>query len=337
MELREMGPMVAKKLLKVFHVGITTAPFIDKNGNNTKLVRPWSFTEWQTRVLDNKEDLPAGWTTEFKRSVQNSDHLLNYIKGVIDFVRRNPAILNKDNIIIDNMEDDVDDEELEILRKSGFNIGTYTHPYSDSVEEQSFIAGMMAQNVTAFAPVPTVFPQHASNAFVGVDGVMSYNGLNSMGGGSIPMEELFNTPHANQLSTVLIKLLRDLKKTGLTFDADLNGEITTFVQELGENERKLKEMIKVLTTLRNLQSFVRCYDNGRHSGMVSGKILSLEEISSNRDLLQWLNYNVGDYENCIYKGMEYINAGSQQVLQAYNDLIQSSAVSNGKDRMSGKM
>jgi hypothetical protein len=91
-------------------------------------------------------------------------------------------------------------------------------------------------------------------------------------------------------------------------------------------------MIKVLTTLRNLQSFVRCYDNGRHSNLTSGKVLELDEIISNKDLLAWLNSNIGDYENCVYKGMEYINSGSQQVLKAYNDLIQASSIGNGQKR-----
>jgi len=97
-----------------------------------------------------------------------------------------------------------------------------------------------------------------------------------------------------------------------------------------KNTARIKEMIQVKTNLLNLLNFVKCYDNGRYSSYTSGKILDLEEIVSQKDLMAWLNSNIGDYENCIYKGMEYINAGSQQVLKTFVDLIQASSFKDNK-------
>jgi hypothetical protein len=330
-ELQKMDPMVAEKLLKVFHVGIKKSPIIDKNGNSTEIIRPMSFTEWSSRVLNGKDD-PKGWTPEFKRALQNSEALLNYIKGIIEFVRSNPAILNHETMMTGNMDEEVEDNQLKMLGASGYNIGTYEYPYSDSVDELKYNAGFLVQSATAFAPVPTAFGlPFANNGFVG-DGGMSMYGLGSMGGGAIPEGELFSAHNMIDLGSILIKLIVDLKRSGLSFKPEQEKEIEKFIVELGENEKKLKKMIQVLTTLRNLQNFVRCYDNGRYSGLTSGKVLALEEIVSHKDLLAWLNSNIGDYENCIYKGMEYINSGSQQVLKAYNDLIQASSVSDNKRR-----
>jgi hypothetical protein len=188
----------------------------------------------------------------------------------------------------------------------------------------------LVQSASAFAPVPTSFGlPFMSNGFIG-DGAMTTYGLNSMGGGAMPEGELLGTSHIMNLAEMLGKLIIDLKRSGLSFRPEQEMEIDKFVKELGKNEQRLKEMIKVLTTLRNLQSFVRCYDNGRYSNLTSGKVLALDEIISHKDLLVWLNSNIGDYENCVYKGMEYINSGSQQVLKAYNDLIQASSVSDGQ-------
>jgi hypothetical protein len=323
-ELKKMDPEVAKKLLQVFHVQLKTAPYIDKNGNSTKIIRPSSYTEWTNNVLDS-EHLPKGWTVEFRKSLKNSDSLLNYVRGVIEFVRTNPAILNHENMITGNIDDEVEDEQLRILRNSNYNIGTYVYPYENSVDELKYNAGFMLQSATAFAPVPTTFSLPYAGAFVG-DGTMSYYGLGSMGGGAIPESELLSSTHMSDLGDMLIRIIADLSKSGLSFKPDQQKKIKTFIDDLKVSEKKLKEMIQVLTNLRNLQKFVRCYDNGRYSGYTSGKVLALEEITSHKDLLAWLNSNIGDYENCIYKGMEYINAGSQQVLQAYNDLIQAASV-----------
>lgn len=323
-ELRKMDPDVAKTLLEVFHVGIVKSTITDKNGNVAQIVRPRSYTEWTNRVL-NAEEIPKGWTAGFKKNLRESSALLNYIKGVIEFVRSNPAILNHENINTGNMDEEVDDDQLKILRNSNYNIGTYMYPYVDTIDELKYNSGFLIQSATAFAPVPTTFSMpFVNNAFVG-DGVMSSYGLNSMGGGAIPEGELMSTSHIMNLKDMMQKLIIDLRKKGLSFNREQEQEINNFINELGRNEQRLKEMIQVLTNLRNLQNFVRCYDSGRHSGLTSGKVLALDEIVSHRDLLEWLNSNIGDYENCIYKGMEYINAGSQQVLNTYNDLIQASS------------
>lgn len=330
-EIEKLDPHEVKKLLKVFHVGIAKSPFIDKNGNNTKIIRPCSYTEWTNRVL-NANELPKGWSEGFKRRLMESTPLLNYVKGIIDFARSNPAILNPDYITNGSAnldDDDDDDEQLQMLRKSGYNIGTYYYPYPDSREELGFNVGFMVQSAKAFAPVTTTFNLPFSNAIVG-DGIMTHHGMDIMGGGAIPEGEVMGTSYVANLAYMLSKIIVDLKRKGLSFAPEQEQEINKFIKDMGKNEQRIKELIQVLSKLKNLQSFAKCYDNGRQSGSTSGKVLSLDEIVSHSDLLSWLNSNIGDYEKCIYQSMEYINEGSQQVLEAYKDLIRESSHESSK-------
>lgn len=320
----KMDPHVAKKLLRAFNIGVTTATIIDRNRNNMEIIQPISFNQWVDTVLNSNQDPPKGWSHKFRENLRKNQHLLNYIRGIIEFIRANPAILNVDKFVSREVEKD---QQITILNNNpAYSIGDYTWPndqFSDDNAALKYNVGLLANTSgSIFMPTPNTLGYGGIPAVVGT-GIMSAVGLSTMNGGAITSEESANSKYNQDLGAYLKGLLENIKKSGLSFDMEDEMEIKQFCDQLVSTERRIREMVKVLETLQNLQNFVKCYDNGRHSGLTSGKILSLEEIVSNRDLLAWINHNIGDYQNCVYRGMEYINEGSNQVLKSYNDLIQS--------------
>lgn len=336
-ELRDkMDPFVAKKLLQVFHVGITKTNMIDRNRNNLEIIQPITFNQWMEHCVNNQNYLPKKWTQEFRDDLRKNTHLLNYVKGVIDFVRANPAILNPDRFTTEGV---TEDETIRMLnntdREKPYSIGEYRWPYEvEGSDALKYTVGLLANTSNSiFTPVPNTLRSGIAGVLVG-DGIMvGGSGLNTMAGGAAISNDSLNERRTiNELGIYLNSLLNDLHKSGLSFTPEDERKITDYCKKLVDTEKKIKQMVKALETLHNLQNFVRCYDNGKYAGYTSGKVISLEDIVSNKDLLLWLNSNIGDYENCIYRGMEYINAGSNQVLKAYNDLIQS-ASQNSKSKI----
>ncbi len=331
-DLRDkMNPGAAEKLLRVFHVRFDTASVIDRNRNRMEITQPVTFNQWVDEVLNSPHDPPKGWSTKFRENLRNNQHLLNYVRGIIEFVRANPAILNKDKFVSRDIQQD---EQIVILnatqREAPYTIGNYTWPnerFTDEREVLKYNVGILANTSNSvFMPAPSDLTFRRGIPAVVGTGLMSPFGLNTMSGGALPFEESECLKHNKNLGAYLKELLESLKnKHGIRFMGEDEAEIKNFCDQLVSTEKKIWDMVKILENLQNLQNFVGCYDNGRYAGVTSGKVLSLEEIVSSRDLIAWLNHNIGDYQNCIYRGMEYINAGSNQVLKAYHDLIQASS------------
>ncbi len=327
-ELRDnMDPFMAVKLLRdIFHVRFETIKMYNEN-----IERPVLFNTWVDEVLNSPHVPPAGWTNEFRNNLGKNQHLLNYIDGLISFIRENPAVLNKNKIVNKIYEQD---PQIVILnnttKENPYVLGSYTYPneqFSDEKEVWKYRIGTLANTAgSVFMPAPSdLMFRRGIPAVVGT-GLMSPFGLNTMSGGELPYGEAECKKHNKNLGVYLKDLMENLKhKGGMRFMPEEELEIRKFCDQLVSTEKTILEMVKILENLQNLQNFVGCYDNGRHAATTSGKVLSLEDIVSNKDLLAWLNHNIGDYQNCIYRGMEYINAGSNQVLKSYQDLIQSSS------------
>jgi hypothetical protein len=330
-ELSNMDPLMARKLLQVFHIGVTKSASLDKNRNSIELITPMGYNVWIEKVLDSPH-LPKGWTDEFKNKIRASEHLQRYIKGIIEFVRKNPAILNSNVIDYPVKEEDNQMKMLNATQsEKPYRIDDYSWPYEISDEEGlRYTIGLLSNTSSSiFAPVASTLALPYAGTIVG-DGIMVGGGLSTMAGGAAPSEDSLKESSLDSSTRLLGNILTDLQNSGLSFGDEQYKEIKKFIEEITRSEKRLKSMIKVLATLRNLQNFVKCYDNGKYTSHFTGKVLSLEEINNNRDLIAWLSYNIGDYETCLYKGVEFINAGTNQVLKAYHDLIQASSLNSKK-------
>ena len=95
-ELKNLAPTNAKKLLNIFHVKMSIQQtHIDKKGHPVPLKQPMSFSQWEDDFLNNDSHITnSNCNHQFKELLKKSKHLQNYVKGIIEFVRSNPAILN---------------------------------------------------------------------------------------------------------------------------------------------------------------------------------------------------------------------------------------------------
>jgi hypothetical protein len=323
--LSKLDPHIARDLLKVFHVNLVEPSVADPR-YGTPIIKPMSYNDWFDLVV-NGQYLPKGWTNDFKKVLLKNEALTNYVKGVIEFVKANPAILNEGANIPSKDLDELEDEQIIQLRNTrAGSIGHYTHPVDNTLAEFQFNSGFLLQTANAVAFKPQLMDMNSpfTNGFIG-DGSMEMNTLNSMGGGAMPTEEGVAGPSFAKAGSNLMSIVDDLRRSGLTFRQDTVKGIEEIITNLVMTEKKVNQLFKVLKMMKNLQSFVNCHDNGKYAGVTSGKVLNIEEIVSNKDLLAYLNYNIGDYEKCIYTSMKYLNSGSQQILQSYFDIIQSAS------------
>jgi hypothetical protein len=330
----KMDPNIAVEILNAFRVRGTTTTATDRNRNRMEIIQPVSYTNWVESVLNDPNETVSGWDRDLKDRLKKNSKLMNYIRGVIDFVRANPTILNQEKY---KHAAPARDEQTEMLnsdyKEPAYKMARYVTPYITDGDNLPYRVSLLANtaNSQAFAPVPNTLSYPFVGAIYGGDGVMQVGqGLNTMGGGAYHVAHASGEKSVVDMGGYLQQMLEDLQRNGLAFSDSDRTQIQSFCEKIKKTEKQLRKMVQVLELLHNLQKFMACYNGGRHANLTHGKTLNFREIYNSHDALAWINANVGDYENCIYRGMEYINAGTNQVLQQYNNLIQDAAVDGDK-------
>jgi hypothetical protein len=329
-EMSKMDPIIAGKLLQIFHV-LEQKPRLDyKYG--VKIVKPMSHKNWMINIVENNDHMPKGWTQDFKDTLKNNGQLLQYVKGLISFANKNPAILNQNMNLSQNNNDSDSDAGVESkILEDKHGIVLYVNPVEDTFERTAFDTAFIAQTIAsdAFRPLP-LLQSPFGNAVMG-NGVFMRGGiLNCMGGGSMMGGAERRADSAGEL---LIRYAKELMQTGVNFEPGTMDNLRNLAKQLRELESKCSEMNQVLVLLKRALSHAKCYDDNLDNKL-SNRTLDLDEIMNNKDLVQFLGNSVSDYEVCLDKSFVKLNQGVETYVRYINELI--SSVSVGKKQIARK-
>jgi len=279
------------------------------NMQGMQILEPITFEEWERNVLPK-------FGSELRSTIQGNPQLLSYLKGVIAFVAVNPAILNKNLSMPAN---EITDPQMSKLKMRYYRV-----PLAN-MASKLYDATMLVEDAESYLmPVSNVITPFANGIMSG--NMESGSVISTMGGGSYGPNNSFK-----MMSKQLLELFMDLRKNGLTISEDDMSAIKKQLNKLDNTETKIRELIKVLRTLVNLQNFVRCFDSKQGEYGVDGGELSLERAMNNRQLLKYLSENSGDYERSIYRNMETMSAGTNEILRSYKQLLGSITTNGNKN------
>ena len=316
-ELSTMAPSNAEKILKVFNVEIKSSSMLlsTKDGaKNIKIVRPVTYSQWESDVLNSKGELPSGWTQDFIKVLQNNTPLLQYIKGVIAFVTTNPSILNPH--ITDNSISNGRVEDPQLLK---LNLKHYQAPFADTFEELEYNVNSLVNDNNSFRyNIPSLVNPVASNLIYG-DGLMGGGIINTMSGGSYTVDNKLDA--FGDFGNKFRSLFQDLQNAGINIHQNDMVVLNNSIQEVAKIEKKINEMMKVLKMLNNLQRFVKSCSSNNDIDITSGKTMKLDDIMTNKELLKYINKQVGDYESLIHDSMGHINNNTRDILVSFKDLV----------------
>ena len=311
-ELSKVLPPVAVRLLDVFQV-----PRVNMNhplyGN---IKRPVTYDHWEREVLyASPEKLPKSWSKnhKFVEVLKKNDKLLNYIKGIIAYVTANPAILNE------HVTQDINIGSVENEDDIALGLHYYVTPNSTSqIDDLRWNTNVIVNDqmslINRNRPIHS-FISPISNALYG-DMSMSNETFN-MSGGGLPSSR----KHLDDMENTLGSLMAELKADGLEIHQRDVAKIGQTISEMKTVEKKVYELIKTLQVLHNLQKFVKCFTPNHLYDNRGDRVLRLENVVNNRDLLRYINEQIGDYENCINSSINFINGNTRDLLLGYKDLI----------------
>ncbi len=322
-EMQKMDPIVAGKLLQIFHVLESKPKFNIKY--NTRLIKPMSFKNWMINVVEDNDHTPKGWTQDFKDTLKGNEQLLGYVKGLISFANKNPVILNQDIKLTGvNDESDSQDNESKILEKHG--VLHYIQPIENTFESTAFNSAFITQTINsdAFRPMQ---PLHNPFVNVVVGGGKMFGGvLNCMGGGSM----VGGKDKSECAGEKLTRYAKELSKLGVEFENGTAEQLRNMANQLTDLESKCNEMSEVLVLLGKALSHAKCYDDNL-GARLSNRKLDLYEIMNNKDLIKFLGDSVKDYEVCLDKSFVKLNQGVETYVKYVNELV--SAVTVGKKQV----
>ena len=226
----KIRPSVALKILETFRIG---------NVYEKGLKVPMCFENWKNNVLSKMNNI--------KDVILENENLMTYLKGVIQFVRNNPGLLNKNyNEKTNNVKYVINEYDQAIGMKWNTNInstGKQINAYIDSIY--------------GYAPIPMDLPllqSKVTNAYVGLNPIFM-NPFNQMGGN-------LNKINSNELSsTLLLKLMNrvqsDLKEAGIELNQKDKKILEKSLNEVKNIETKTFQLYKLLKKLSELFKFFK--------------------------------------------------------------------------------
>jgi hypothetical protein len=329
-ELSQMHPGIAKQILKVFQVGKSDPPRFDAM-YDMRIIEPQPYEDWEANVLNNSGKIDS----KVSNIIKKNNSLKQYLKGVIAFVRANPAILNEDFRIHGSV---LRESSLKVTRDqndymAGLNMHWHRVPLPNTVEDMAFGSRLLLAGSQAFGPqVESLNPlaQFTHDSIFQSGGGMDSNSyLNMTGGGASP----YNQSVFDTLSQKIQNLFSDLQRGGLYIQPTDKKRIEEIIKTMTKTEHKINELIRVFRIIANMQKFVKSVGQGKNSPHAStgGKRpISIERAMSYKDLLEWLHKNAGEYEFNIYRNINFMNSSEIELLDTYNDLVNSMVVENGQ-------
>ena len=309
-ELTNMDPDIAIQILKTFKFkkNIKNLP------NGVTFTEPQSFEAWKNTVLQN----PSEISQSARQAIEGNPKLCDYLKGVIDFVNKNPAILNP-NWKESAPEKLSEDPYINLLKKK-----VWKNPRP---EEMKYVdAKMLLQGVIS----PTLLtPGRLTNPFsnIIIGNGLQFPGTRTMFGGANVYEKSIinkineNGSIGNTMEVLFNEIHTDLKKAGYVLTTTDHHKLDNSFDELKKTEGRLSELYGMLRTLTDLNSLFRA------SGCVpAGYVgnVSIDNLRNRQEVIAYLTKNINDVQNCIGDNIANQNSKCVELAKYYTALVDAS-------------
>lgn len=304
-ELQSVDPMIALQILKTF--GVAT-----KVKGNMKV--PDSYESWAENVVSRMK--PA-----VRDAILGNSGLCKYIRGVINFVRTNPAIMNEGV----NQKGTVDPEELNNVYLSQLGKRMYINPVQlgNTRSENDVISALLTSS--AYPTFGVTLPgqlvnQFATNAVIGPNVLFAPGRMIGGGPYSASVNGLTGKqPESSaQYQKLLVELTYRLENAGITISEADKLRINDGLERLKNLETRIIDLMQMLKVLHDLQMFFKasgCVGSGRV------EIGSIRSIMTNADAVDYLRNNINDLQSCVTANATHFDKGCREIVNAFTGLL----------------
>jgi 5'-3' exonuclease len=267
-EVAKMNPKVAVQLLRTFG-------FKPRKEAGTNVVLPPSFDEW-IRKLDRTVDVATA------KAIHENKKLMLYLRAVVDIVRSNPAIINKD------LKSGVSD----YARKTGLSV--FRNPFPERTVPESVVDGLL------FAPQQLAQSMQLPLALqiANLSGRVPF-----MSGGGVSSD----SPNAADLRQAFNLIYAQMEKGGKVLVDSDKGRIDATISKLSKLETQLHKLMDDAKLFAKL-----------HAALTPGQSVSSENVTLNDIVNVKSDSLTGDTLNNLN---DYISKNIRDQSQLSADLI----------------
>ena len=317
-ECANVDPIVALRILRRFCFKQT----VDSNG--VTVVE--SYEHWEARHLGSNEG--KGLREVLKENVE----LGQYLKGIIDFVNSNPAILNIKSVTPSEQPYRYNENNMGNLK-----INYYVEPSRGTPSAALFTAQQM-RNTLFVQPPPTP----SLNSLVGIaantlispgqfypatsvltgggDRVIFASALENYNG-DVSRGAVYNS---TALELVFDETISILDAHGYKLSQNSRNKIKNEIEKIKKSEAKLRNVHALLKKFADLATFFGA-SGCAPSASSSSKTFSLECLKSKQDTVDWLHNNINGMYTCMSSSMASQNAHAKNLVESFTKLIESAA------------
>lgn len=321
-EISKSDPNVAVQILRTFGVGRV----VKKDPILGEIWIPQTFDHWKETTLN--ELRPA-----LREAILTDTKLCDYLKGVIAFITMNPAILNKG--VKQENKVSLADQQLNDPYLNALGKNLFINPTPASQEAKLFSSKMLIKSIQ-YPQLATSSNAHITNPFnnvTNVNGVVALPAINTLRGGASSYENSVmrkikkNGSTSQLIKTIMENLFEEMKQGGIPLNSADVARINDGINKLAHGEEKLGKYYGMLRALTDLALFFKASGCSVQQN-VELKELSLDDIKSRSQTLEYLYQNIGTIQNCIGEGIDKQNAKCKELINYYEILVNNVAGSD---------
>lgn len=267
-DVAKVGPDMIRLVLRKFKVKGEVEP----DGKGGKYIIPITFERWMRDVVEKDISVdPNGYEESVRKAIKKNDHLLNYIRGLINVCRANPSIINKTNVNIIKR-----DKTPDYFKNLYPHIKPFRFPHVDKkTSEYELIAKMMTDtmvpnypannglfnpitsgyfsNVSMMSPYSTQFPGMLGGTMGVVTPVLPSSGtsietMNRQG-------KIVKHGSSNQFGRLIATIDDAFNDVGLQLHPDDQAKLLGVVKKLESYEAQLAKMCTILIGIVQIARF----------------------------------------------------------------------------------
>lgn len=259
-EVATMNPKVAVQLLRTFG-------FKPRREAGSNVVLPPTFDEWSGKLSRTVDAATA-------EAIRGNKKLMEYLRAIVDIVRSNPAIINKDlkNGVVSDF-----------AKKTGLSV--FRNPFPERKVTESIIDGVLfaPQSLTQSMQLPLALQ---------IANISGRVRMPMMGGGNGVAE----CPNAGNIKQAFNMIYAEMEKNGkVLIDSD-KSRITATIEKLDKLESSLMRLMDDSKLFAKL-----------NSALNPGQSVSTENVTLD-DITNVRNENItgetlGNLNDCIVKNL----------------------------------
>ena len=314
-ECQNVDPTIALRILRRF--------CFKQRDNEHGLAEVESYEHWENRYLMSAE------SKGLREVLKENTELSQYLKGIIDFVNSNPAILNKKTAVSSDQPFKYTDNNMGSLK-----INYYVEPLRGTPGAALFAAQQMRN--TLFLQPP---PVPSLNSLVGVAANTLINPgpfypATSVltGGGNVIFASSLNrynedvakgsVQNSTALRLVFDETISILDAHGYKLSANSRAKIKGELDKLETSEKRLRSVHMLLAKFSALVQFF-----GSSGCVPSGSThdVSLECLHNKKQSIEWLYNNMNGMYTCLSNNIVAQNNHAKSLVDKFTHLIESAA------------